>query len=104
MRKIAIILPMVVLAALHSFAQTSVELIPNAGYTFASRTDFYDTYGRINGGLNLGGSVKFNLNRSFGIELLYDHMNTRSGIYGYGDGSKLAGADLTLDYIMIGGG
>lgn len=103
MRKIFITLPIVLLVALHSFAQSAVELIPNAGYTFASRTDFYDTYGRINGGLNLGGSVKFNLNRSFGIELLYDHINTQSGIYDYGDHSKLAGADLTLDYIMIGG-
>jgi len=103
MRKIAIILPMVIFAALHSFAQTSVELIPNAGYTFASRTDFYDTYGRINGGLNLGGSIKFNLNRSFGIELLYNHMGTESGLYQYGyGGAKVAGGDLSLDYIMAG--
>ena len=94
---------MVIFAALHSFAQTSVELIPNAGYTFNSRTDFYDTYGRINGGLNLGGSIKFNLNRSFGIELLYNHMGTESGLYQYGyGGAKVAGGDLSLDYIMAG--
>jgi len=103
MRKIVIILPFAILLALHSFAQTQVEFIPNAGYTFASRDDFYDSYGRISGGLNLGGSLKFNLNRSFGIELLYDHMNTKSGLYQYGyGGDKLAGGDLTLDYIMIG--
>ena len=94
---------MIILTTLHSFAQTSVELIPNAGYTFASRTDFYDTYGRINGGLNLGGSIKFNLNRSFGIELLYNHMGTESGLYQYGyGGAKVAGGDLSLDYIMAG--
>ena len=94
---------MVIFSALHSLAQTSVELIPNAGYTFASRTDFYDTYGRINGGLNLGGSIKFNLNRSFGIELLYNHMGTESGLYQYGyGGAKVAGGDLSLDYIMAG--
>jgi hypothetical protein len=87
-----------------SFSQTSVEFIPQAGYTFASRSDFYDSYGRINGALNLGGSVKFNLNRAFGIEVLYDHMNTQSGLYQYGyNGSKLAGGDLAIDYIMIGG-
>ena len=84
MRKIAMILPLAILVALHSFAQTQVELIPNAGYTFPSRTDFYDVYGRINGGLNLGGSLKFNLNRSLGLEVLYDHMNTASGVYQYG--------------------
>jgi len=103
MRKIAMILPLAILLGLHSFAQTQVELIPNAGYTFPSRTDFYDVYGRINGGLNLGGSLKFNLNRSLGVEVLYNHMNTQSGVYQYGyDGQKLAGGDLALDYIMLG--
>jgi len=103
MRKIAIILPLAILAALHSFAQTSVELIPTAGYTFASRTDFYDSYGRISDGLSLGGSVKFNLNRSFGIELLYSHMGTQSGLYNYGyPRDKIVGGDLSLDYIMAG--
>jgi hypothetical protein len=104
MRKILLILPLAVLLALDSFAQTQIELIPAAGYTFPSRTDFYDTYGRINSGLNVGGSLKFNLNRSFGIELLYSHMNTQSGLYEYGyGGDKVAGGDLRLDYYMIGG-
>jgi len=103
MRKTAIILPAVLLLAIHSFAQTSVELIPTAGYTFASRTDFYSDYGRIAGGLNLGGSVKFNINRSTGIEVLYSHMSTTSGIYQYGpDRTQLAGGNLNLDYIMLG--
>jgi len=104
MRKIAILLPLVLLATIHSFSQTSVEFIPSAGYTFASRTNFYDSYGRIDGGLNLGGSVKFNLNRSFGLEVLYNHMNTKSGLYEYGyGGNKIGGNDLSLDYIMLGG-
>src|SRR5690349_15261847 len=99
MRKILILLPLAVLLVTCSFAQTQVELIPSAGYTFASRTDFYDTYGRINGAFNFGGSLKFNLNRSFGIELLYNHMNTQSGLYQYGyGGDKVAGGDLRLDY------
>ena len=104
MRKILILLPLAVLLAMHSFAQTQVELIPAAGYTFPSRTDFYDSYGRINGGLNFGGSLKFNLNRNFGLELMYNRMNTQSGLYQYGyGGDKLAGGDLTLDYFMLGG-
>jgi hypothetical protein len=103
MRKIAMFLPLALLLSMQSFSQAQVELIPNAGYTFPSRTDFYDVYGRINGGLNLGGSLKFNLNRNFGLEVLYDHMSTQSGVYQYGyGGEKLAGGDLSLDYIMLG--
>jgi len=86
-----------------AFAQTSVELIPTAGYTFASRTDYYDTYGRVEDGLSLGGSLKVNVNRNFGIEFLYSHMNTSTGLYQYGYyGTKLAGGDLQFDYIMGG--
>jgi hypothetical protein len=103
MRKVIFILPAVFLLAIHSFAQTSVELIPSVGYTFASRTDFYSDYGRIADGLNIGGSIKFNINRSVGIEVLYNHMSTTSGLYQYGrDGAQLAGGDLNLDYIMVG--
>lgn len=103
MRKIAIVFSLTILTAAKAFSQTTVEIIPTAGYTFADRTDFYNTYGRIDGGLNLGGSIKFNVNRSFGIELLYSHMNTQSGLYQYGyDGGKLAGGNLALDYMMAG--
>ncbi len=79
--------------------------MPTAGYTFADRTDFYNSYGRIDGGLNLGGSIKFNANRNFGIELLYSHMNTTSALYqyNYDGGAQLASGNLSLDYIMIGG-
>ncbi len=89
-------------ATVSASAQTSFELIPTAGYTFGSRTNFYDSYGRIDGGLNFGGSMMFNINRNIGIELLYNHMDTRSGLYDYGSGAKLAGSDLTLDYYMLG--
>jgi len=104
MRKMLMILPLAVLLAMQTFAQTQLEIVPSAGYTFPSRTDFYDTYGRINGGVNFGGSLKFNLNRNFGLELLYNHMDTKSGLYEYGyGGDKLAGGDLGIDYYMLGG-
>jgi hypothetical protein len=97
------ILTLTTLFATGAFAQTSVELIPTAGYTFADRTDFYNTYGRIDGGLNYGGSIKFNASRSFGVEFLYEHMNTISGLYQYGyQGAQLASGNLTFDYIMVG--
>ena len=53
MRKIAIVLCVVILSASRTLAQTSVELIPQVGYSFPERNDFYNTYGRISGGLNL---------------------------------------------------
>lgn len=104
MRKILLTLPILFFAAFGAFAQTSVELIPSAGWTFPSRTNFYDSYGRIDGAWNLGGSLKFNLNRDFGIELMYNHINTQSGLYDYGyNNEKYVGGDLQMDYIMIGG-
>ncbi len=104
MRKIVLILPALLILSAGAFAQTSVELIPSVGYTFASHTDFYNTYGRIADGVSFGGSVKFNVTRSFGIEVLYSHMNTTSGLYYYGaDQAPLGGlSNLQLDYIMAG--
>jgi len=102
MRKMILILPAVLFLSARTFAQTSIELIPTAGYTFASRTDFYDSYGRIADGLSLGGSIKFNINRSFGIEVLYSHMNTTSGLYDYNTGEAFTGGNLQLDYILAG--
>jgi hypothetical protein len=105
MRKTGIIFVLALFAAARTFAQTSIELIPTVGYTFADRTDYYNTYGRVDGGLSLGGSVKFNINRSTGIEILYSHMNTQTGLYPYGysgDNNKLAGGNLSFDYIMLG--
>jgi hypothetical protein len=104
MRKIVLILPVIFLLTARSYAQTSVEFIPTAGYTFAAHDDFHYTYGRIGDGLNLGGSIKFNINRNTGIEVLYSHLSTNSGLYyyGYPDAAVNGTADLKMDYIMIG--
>ncbi|HXB92672.1 MAG TPA: hypothetical protein VNU72_10295, partial [Puia sp.] len=88
MRKRAIILTLTILTGIGAFAQSSVELLPTAGYTFASHTDFYNNYGHIDAGLNLGGSINFNFTRSFGIEVLYSHMYANSGLFNYGDPQK----------------
>src|SRR5262249_27803129 len=93
---------LILLVSMGGFAQTSIELVPTVGYTFANRTDYYNTYGRVADGLNFGGSVNFNVNRSFGIELMYNHMATNSGLYYYGDPSKISGTNLNFDYFMIG--
>lgn len=102
MRKSVITLSILTFLGLRTMAQTSLELIPNGGWTFGSRTNFYDTYGKIDGAANIGGSLKFNVNRNFGIEVLYNHVSTQSGLYEYGDHRPLDKGDLALDYIMIG--
>jgi hypothetical protein len=103
MRKISLVLPAILFLSARSFAQTSVELIPSVGYTFADRNDFYSTYGRIGDGVSYGGSIKFNVNRSLGIEVLYSHMNTTSGLYNYGpDQPPISQTNLSFDYIMAG--
>jgi hypothetical protein len=106
MRKITVVLSvaLVLFSTARSFAQTAVEFIPQAGYSFPARNDFYGDYGRVAGGLNLGGAINFNVNRNFGFELLYNHQSTSSGIYNYGydGGAKLSGGDLNQDYIMGG--
>lgn len=103
MRKISLVLSAVFCLSVGAYAQTSVEFIPSVGYTFASRTDFYNTFGRIDDGVNFGGSIKFNVSRSFGLEVLYSHMSTTSGLYYYGsDYSPIGSSNLKLDYIMAG--
>lgn len=103
MRKKLILLPFALVLAVVSFAQTAVEFIPQGGYTFASRNDFPDVYGRVGSGGNIGAALKFNLNRSTGIEVLYSHMGTTSGLYYYDDHSPVYTPDhLNLDYIMVG--
>jgi hypothetical protein len=106
MRKIAILssVVLILLSTGRSLAQTSVELIPQVGYAFPARNDFYGTYGRIAGGLNLGGAINFNINRNFGIEVLYNHETSSSGVYNYGydGGSQISGGHLNQDFIMAG--
>jgi hypothetical protein len=97
-------MPLILGLMARTFAQTSVELIPQVGYTFPARNDFYSDYGRVAGALNLGGAVNFNVNRNFGFEVLYNHQSSSSGLYyyGYDGGGKFAGGDLNQDYIMGG--
>lgn len=102
MRKIFLILPVILLLAATSFAQTAVEFIPQGGYTFASRTDYPDLFGRVNGAGNVGAALKFNVNRSLGIEVLYNHIGTTSGLYYYDDHTAYSEGNLNLDYIMVG--
>ena len=104
MRKIAILFSFILLASGSLFAQTSVELVPQVGYSFPGKNDFYDIYGRVEGGLNLGGAINFNINRNVGIEVLYNHVSSTSGVYfyDYDGGGQINGGHLSQDYIMAG--
>lgn len=104
MRKTAIVLLVALLPAASLFAQTAVELVPQIGYSFPERNDFYSVYGRVEGGMNVGAAINFNVNRDFGVEVLYDHLSSSSGVYNYGYGfdNQINGGDLRQDYIMAG--
>ena len=89
-----------------SFAQSYIEFVPSAGYTFTDRVGYNNTYGKIDGAANLGGSFVFNINRLIGFELMYNHISTNSGLYQYGSynqgASEISNGNLNLDYIMLG--
>jgi hypothetical protein len=88
-----------------SFAQTSIELIPQGGYTFADKLNFSNTFGRIDEGFNFGGSLQFNMNRHIGLEIMYNRMNAVAAIYNYGaipGDIPLYQTNAGINYIMAG--
>ena len=78
MKKIFLLSVILILIRMSSIAQTTIELILSAGYTFADQVNFYDYYGRIEGAANWGGSLMFNVNRNFGVELMYQRIDAKS--------------------------
>jgi len=103
MKKIFLFSAMLMFIRLSSMAQTTIELIPSAGYTFADQVNFYNYYGRIEGAANWGGSLMFNVNRNFGIELLYQRIDAKSGLYDYGSyHPPFKQTDVGINYIMAG--
>ncbi len=86
-----------------SFAQAYFEIMPSVGYTFSDRVSDYNTFGKINGNLNFGGSMMFNVNRGIGFELMYNHMSTTSGAYNYGsEQTAISSGNMAIDNIMFG--
>jgi hypothetical protein len=102
MKKTAILLLISVLFVFRTVAQTSFEFIPTGGYTFQDRVNFFNNYGRINEGLNWGGSLLFNINHHVGIELMFNRMDTKGGLYPYGSETPLNQQDVGINYIMAG--
>ncbi len=101
-KSVIFLLPALLFLQGRLFAQTSLELIPTGGYTFGDNVNFYNTYGQINESPNWGGSVLFNVNRKFGVELMYNHIATTSATYYYGTHVPLDQENVTIDYFMLG--
>ena len=72
-----------VLLAASSFAQSSIEFIPTAGYTFKDRIDFNTAYGRLGDAVNYGGAIQFNFNKRFGLEFMYERQDPTAKMYDY---------------------
>lgn len=86
-------------------AQSSIELIPQGGYTFADKLNFSNTFGRIDEGFNYGVSLQFNMNRHIGIELMYNRMDVPAALYDYGaipGDVPLYQTNAGINYIMAG--
>ncbi|HXB28278.1 MAG TPA: outer membrane beta-barrel protein [Puia sp.] len=86
-------------------AQSSVEFIPQGGYTFADQLNFNSTFGRIDAGFNYGGSFQFNFNRHIGIEFLYNRMQVPAKLYNYGalpGDMPIYQTSAGINYIMAG--
>jgi hypothetical protein len=89
----------------YSFGQSSIEFIPTAGYTFPDKLSFDQSIGRIDDGLNLGGSVQFNFTRNFGLELMYNRVDADAKMYDYGSNMSSRPFYQThagINYILIG--
>ena len=89
----------------YSFGQSSIEFIPTAGYTFPDKLSFDQSFGRIDDGLNLGGSVRFNFTRNFGLELMYNRVDADAKMYDYGSNMSSRPFYQThagINYILIG--
>jgi hypothetical protein len=103
MKKWMLTVSAVFLLGTGSFAQAYFELMPSGGYTFSDKASDGDTYGKIDGNFNMGGSLMFNVNRRLGFEMMYNHLGTTSGEYYYGrQQSQISQGNLAIDNIMFG--
>jgi hypothetical protein len=100
-----ILLSCLVCGMFGAYAQSSIEFIPMAGYTFADKLDFSNTFGQIQAGVNYGASFQFNFNRHIGIEVMYNRMQVPAKQYNYGASpgdQPVYQTSAGINYIMAG--
>ncbi|MBS1946252.1 MAG: hypothetical protein JST47_00655 [Bacteroidetes bacterium] len=103
MKKWMLTISAVLLFVAGSFAQAYFEMMPSAGYTFSNEVSDGNSYGKIDGNYNIGGSMMFNVNRRVGFEMMYNHLATTSGEYSYGQQqAQISHGSLSVDNIMFG--
>jgi hypothetical protein len=87
------------------FAQTTIEFIPQGGYTFGDRLEFASSFGKVDAGFNYGGSFQFNFNRRIGLEIMYNRMQVPAQLYNYGavpGDIPIYQTSAGINYIMAG--
>ena len=100
----------------YSHAQSkssSVRLNAYGSYVFDDKVDDYYSStsfynGKIKGGFLWGAGLEYRVHDYYGIELLYQRLDTKAPIEYYdpnalGDHIKNADLDVAIDYIMLGG-
>ena len=88
-----------------AFSQTTIEIIPQGGYTFADRVNFSNSFGYLEPAWNYGGSLQFNVNRHIGIQFLYNRIETQAKMYPYGalpGDQPFYNTQAALNYILAG--
>ncbi|HYK44133.1 MAG TPA: outer membrane beta-barrel protein [Parafilimonas sp.] len=107
-----IFISLVFLTSLASAAHSqNVRLNLYGGYVFDDKVDNSYSYseagyfqGKIKGGFLWGGGLEFRLHEYYGLELLYQRLDTKAPIDYYGTiQGQHANIDLGINYIMVGG-
>src|ERR1700694_4182960 len=100
-----VVLSVLLCSVIGVFAQSTVEFIPMAGYTFPDKLSFNSNFGRIEQGLNYGASFQFNFNRHIGSEVMYNRLQVPAKMYNYGavpGDAPLYQTNAGINYIMAG--
>ena len=102
---------LVVLTSLTTAAYSqNVRLNLYGSYVFDDKVDNSYSYnqvgyfsGTIKGGFLWGGGLEFRLHDYYGLELLYQRLDTKVPMDYFDNGSKRTDIDLGINYIMVGG-
>ena len=93
--------------------KTAVRLNAYGSYVFDDKVDSYysnTSYfnGKIKGGFMWGGGLEFRLHDYYGLEVLYQRLDTHAPVNYYDNsglnpGVKSANLDVAINYILVGG-
>jgi len=105
MKKLILLSGLACCISMTGFAQTTIEFIPQGGYTFGDRLEFASSFGKVDAGFNYGGSFQFNFNRRIGLEIMYNRMQVPAQLYNYGavpGDIPIYQTSAGINYIMAG--